>query len=149
MRSTIAVLILGMMMFGASLAMAGDRVAVDLKELTCTYEAAKAARTVKPERVYYAPGREVEGYVTLELTVDDQGMVENARVLFKTSNLAVQNAVDAVSKWVFEPATLDGKPVSSRVAYSLPFGPDLEILQADDYEAKVMIEEQMVTACTQ
>ncbi len=148
MRKTILLLMVSVLVLGVGSVFAGDQVAVELKELTCTYDCAKPVETVKPERVFYMPGHEVEGYVTLEITVDEEGQVENARVLYKTSNLAVHNAVDAVSQWQFEPAKLNGQPVRSRVAYSLPFGRDLEILVAEDYEAKVMIEEQMVTAYT-
>ena len=118
--------------------------AVSVKEFNATYKAPKAVELQKPERVFYSKDREVEGYVTLEITVDAEGKVESARVLYKTSQLAVKNAVNAVSEWAFKPATLNDMPVRSTVAYSLPFGRDLEILQDKDYQPKVIVDDTTV-----
>ncbi len=88
---------------------------------------------VKPERFFYLRSHEVEGYITLEMTVSEEGYVENAYILYKTSQLAVNNAIDAVAKWKFTPATLNGVPVKSKVVYHLPFGPDLEIYHEKEF----------------
>lgn len=106
------------------------------------YVAPKAENTVKPERVFYAPNREVEGYVTLEILVDEQGNVEKANTLYRTSRFAVPKAVDAVSKWTFTPATLNGAPVKAWVAYNLPFGRDLQIFEETKYAGKIVMDNE-------
>ena len=94
--------------------------------------------SVRPEPVYYAPGRKIEGYVTLELKVGTDGKVEGVRVLYRTSLLAVKSAVHAVESWRFRPATLDGVPITAYVAYSLPFGENLQIFANDNYPDRVL-----------
>lgn len=140
-RSPALVIAVAMILLIGAAAFAGDRDAVAVKELNAGYEAPEVVNKVKPERVFYMPGREIEGYVTLEMTVNEEGRVESARVLYKTSNLAVRNAVNAAEKWEFAPGKLNGRPVKSIVAYSLPFGPDLEILKEKDIVDRVVIDD--------
>lgn len=94
--------------------------------------------SVRPEHVYYTPSRRIEGYVTLDLKVGTSGNVEGVRVLYRTSKLAVKSAVRAVEKWKFKPAMLDGKPVTAYVAYSLPFGENLQIFANENYPDRVL-----------
>lgn len=89
--------------------------------------------SVRPEPVWYAPGRTIEGFVTLELKVGTQGVVESVQVLYRTSPLAVKSAVRAIEQWKFKPAKLDGEPVTAWVVYSLPFGNNLQIFANDNY----------------
>jgi periplasmic protein TonB len=59
----------------------------------------------------------IEGVVIVEAIIDQRGEVTNVRVLKSLPLGLDQAAVDAVSQWRFEPATLNGKPVA--VYYTL------------------------------
>ncbi len=120
-------------------------VITEARETENTYEATSAAyvppipeTTVLPEPVYYAPGKYVEGYVTVELKVGHEGNVQGVTVLYRTSQLAVKSAVSAIEKWTFEPATLDGQPVTAYVAYSVPFGRNLQIFANKNYSDRIL-----------
>lgn len=53
----------------------------------------------------------IEGRVIIEIVVDEEGTVyRDARVLRSIPALN-QPAIDAVRRWRFEPARLDGEPV--------------------------------------
>jgi TonB family protein len=88
--------------------------------------------SVRPEPVEYSPGRLIEGYVTLEITVAVDGSVKSANVLYRTSAMAVDNAIQAVEEWKFSPATWHGRPVPAKVVYCLPFGANLPMYAAED-----------------
>ena len=100
------------------------------------YSAPVLLTSVRPEPVEYAPGRLVEGYVTLEIRVGIDGRVKSANVLYRTSATAVPSAVRAAEKWIFEPARWQGEPVESDVVYSLPFGRNLSIFANDEYPTR-------------
>ncbi|MBD3165063.1 TonB family protein, partial [bacterium] len=106
-----------------------------------TYTAPKLVDSVRPDPVYYSMHREIEGYVTLELLVNEEGEVDQAKVKYTTSDLAVKNALEAVSQWTFEPATVSGTPMKSWVAYNLPFGSALSIYEDAKYARKVIVED--------
>jgi TonB family protein len=93
--------------------------------------------SVRPEPVEYSPGRLIEGFVTLEITVATDGSVKGAHILYRTSPMAVSSAVQAVEKWKFAPATLKGQPVESVIVYSLPFGSNLPIFANADYPTRL------------
>jgi TonB family protein len=77
---------------------------------------------------------QISGTVILEAIIDEQGNVENAKVLKGQPMGLDQAAVDAVQTWKFKPATLEGRPV--KVYYVLtvnfsverdpPLGPQLQ-----------------------
>lgn len=119
------------------LATAGDNIEPFVLE-SPGYVAPVLEYSVRPEPVYYAPGRKIEGYVTLELKVGTNGKVEGVRVLYRTSLLAVKSAVNAVESWKFHPATLDGVSITAYVAYSLPFGENLQIFANDNYPDRIL-----------
>lgn len=80
------------------------------------------ARPVKisgPEPQYTEIARRarIQGVVIVEAIIDKRGRVTNVRVLKPLPMGLDQAAVDAISRWRFEPATLHGKPVD--VYYSL------------------------------
>jgi len=93
--------------------------------------------SVRPELIEYAPGRLIEGYVTLEIRVGSDGIVKSANVLYKTSSLAVASAIQAVAQWKFQPAMLNGRPLDALVAYSLPFGRNLAIFSNAEYPDRI------------
>lgn len=120
-------------------------VITEAREAENTFEATSAAyappileHSILPEPVYYAPGRYVEGYVTVELKVGPDGSVEGVTVLYRTSQLAVKSAVSAIEKWTFKPATLNGQPVTAYVAYSVPFGRNLQIFANENYPDRIL-----------
>jgi TonB family protein len=81
---------------------------------------------VKPPNKVYSPSPQyteiarkarITGVVIVEAIIDKQGNVTNVKVLKGLPMGLDQSAVDAVKKWRFEPATLNGKPVA--VIYNL------------------------------
>lgn len=67
---------------------------------------------VQPQPVYSqeAMAARVEGEVVLEVVVDEDGRVPDARIV-KSIPLLDQSAIDAVKQWRFVPARLNGEPV--------------------------------------
>jgi TonB family protein len=65
------------------------------------------ARPVYPE---IAMAAKVQGIVILEIMIDDQGDVNDARVL-RSVPLLDQAALDAVKQWRYTPTVLNGTPV--------------------------------------
>jgi protein TonB len=59
----------------------------------------------------------VTGVVIVEAIIDERGNVVNARVLKGLPMGLDKAALDAVERWKFRPATLQGKPV--KVYYTL------------------------------
>jgi TonB family protein len=81
---------------------------------------------VKPPDKIYSPSPQyteiarkarITGVVIVEAIIDKQGNVTNVKVLKGLPMGLDQAAVDAVKRWRFEPATLNGKPVA--VIYNL------------------------------
>jgi TonB family protein len=54
----------------------------------------------------------VQGVVILQTIIDTEGLVRNIKILKGLPSGLTEAAVEAVSAWRFEPATLDGKPVA-------------------------------------
>ena len=67
----------------------------------------KDVRPVYPDD---AKAAKVQGVVILEVTIDPQGLVGNAKIL-RSVPLLDQAALDAVSQWEFESTQLNGAPV--------------------------------------
>jgi len=129
---------------GTAFAGQRDYSTVKSSELKDGFVAAKPVKMIRPERVFYMNEREIKGYVTLEMTVSEKGVVENAHVLYRTSQLAVMKAVEAAEKWSFEPATLDGVPVRSTVTYNLPFGLELNAFAEEKADNKVFLQDDQL-----
>ena len=70
----------------------------------------RARYTTKPVYPAEAFVKKVEGTVLLEILIDDRGQVARIRVAESVPMLD-QAAVDAVRRWVFEPAYRKGRPV--------------------------------------
>lgn len=62
----------------------------------------------------------VEGVVILEAVLDVEGRVDSVRVLRSIAQLD-QSAVDAVKRWRFTPALLNGQPVSVVMTVTVNF----------------------------
>ena len=75
-----------------------------------TADAMRAAVS-KPQPVYgpVAKQMKIAGRVEIEVVVDEQGNVTNAKAV--TGNpILTQSAISAAEKWKFTPFTADGKP---------------------------------------
>jgi len=69
----------------------------------------------KKEPEYTLPKRAagIAGTVILSVTIDVQGRSQNIQVTQSVDPMLDQNAIDAVSKWRFQPAKQDGESVES------------------------------------
>jgi TonB family protein len=74
-----------------------------------------------PEFSEPARSAKYQGIVVLSLVVDKAGQVRNVRVLTPLGFGLDQKAVETVSKWQFEPAAKDGKPVEVELAVETNF----------------------------
>jgi serine/threonine-protein kinase len=66
----------------------------------------------EPELPAWAVDEGLPSYIVLELVVDEQGYVRDARVLREVHPILEEMALDAVRSWRLEPATNDGEPVA-------------------------------------
>ncbi len=83
----------------------------------------KAPRVLTRTKPYYtqeALKARVEGTVILEVTVDHEGHVSNAKVL-RSIPMLDQAAIDTVREWTFEPTLLNGAPVDVSMVVTLNF----------------------------
>jgi protein TonB len=80
---------------------------------------APPVKIFSPSPLYTEDARRagIQGVVILEAVVDAEGSVRNVKILKGLPMGLEQAAVDAVKKWKFKPATLNGKPVA--VYYNL------------------------------
>lgn len=70
-----------------------------------------------PQYTEIARKARITGVVIIEAIIDKQGDVTNVKILKSLPMGLDQAAADAVARWKFEPATLNGKPVA--VIYNL------------------------------
>jgi TonB family protein len=77
-------------------------------------------KTVRAQHSAEAMRARVEGTVTIEALVDEQGHVADARVI-KSIPLLDQSALEAAKQWEFKPALLNGEPVPVLVMLELNF----------------------------
>jgi protein TonB len=66
---------------------------------------------IKPVYTELARKARVAGTVIVEAIIDERGNVTNVRVLKGLPMGLDRSAADAVEKWKFKPATLEGRPV--------------------------------------
>ena len=66
----------------------------------------------------------LQGIVILQALINEQGMVEDVEVIKGLPLGLTETAMEALRKWTFEPATLNGEPVA--VFYNLTFNFRLE-----------------------
>ena len=80
-------------------------------------------RLFSPDPIYPEEARlaHVQGVVILQTIIDTLGRVTDIRVLKGLPSGLSEAAVDAVSKWRFNPATLDGKPVAVYYMVTITF----------------------------
>jgi protein TonB len=66
---------------------------------------------VEPQYTDEARAAKISGVVIVEIEIDETGVVRNATVLKDLPHGLGQAATDAVKRWVFAPALVDGKAV--------------------------------------
>ena len=84
-----------------------------------------SGEVTRPEKVFapqpqytdLARTNRTQGVVILQATIDCRGNVTDVRVLKSLPDGLTESAVAAISRWRFEPARLNGQPVS--VYYNL------------------------------
>ncbi|MEM6792382.1 MAG: TonB family protein [Acidobacteriota bacterium] len=71
----------------------------------------------QPQYTEIARKARIQGVVIVQAIIDKQGTVTNVKVLKSLPMGLSEQAIDAIKKWKFKPATLNGKPVD--VYYNL------------------------------
>jgi len=86
---------------------------------------------VKFARPPGAPPKTIETLVVLGLVIDEQGVPTEIKVLKSGNEVLSTATIDAVSRWRWEPAMMNGKPVSIRWTVTVLWG-DKEATQQGD-----------------
>lgn len=76
---------------------------------------------VEPEYSEEARKAHYEGVVILEAVIRKDGIVDAINIVRKVGLGLDQNAIDAVKKWRFKPATKNGTPVDSSIRFEVSF----------------------------
>jgi protein TonB len=85
-------------------------------------KAAKLISSVAPVYPILAKNQHVSGNVVIDALIDETGHVTTAKVISGPA-LLHQAALAAVRQWKYQPASLDGKPVSMHLSVTLQFRP--------------------------
>jgi TonB family protein len=72
---------------------------------------AKALVKVMPNYPRNAWTNQVEGDVVVEFSVNQQGMVQNIKIVSSSSPIFLNSAIDAVSRFRYTPAQENGEPI--------------------------------------
>lgn len=75
---------------------------------------------VRPTYPKEAKEKSLEGAVVMDILVDDKGKVRQVSVI-EGEPLFRAGAVEAMKKFLFRPAMLEGRPVAVRIRYTLKF----------------------------
>jgi protein TonB len=75
---------------------------------------------VRPVYPKEAREKQLEGAVALDVLIDEQGMVRQVKVI-EGAEIFREGAVEAMKKFRFKAAKVDGKAVAVRIRYSLNF----------------------------
>lgn len=63
----------------------------------------------------------IQGTAVMEALIDEEGCVQNVRILKKLNQELAQPAMDALRKWVFSPTTLEDRPVKLYYVLTINF----------------------------
>jgi periplasmic protein TonB len=108
--------------FLAAVAPRAPKLLVAQREV-CNEEPKKAVpeRIVRPEYTNEARMAEIEGRVRLELSIDENGIVRDAKVLSGLGHGLDEQAIAAAKKMQFKPASKCGNPVMSTFVLAMRF----------------------------
>lgn len=99
------------------LAMFGVALSAKEQKTSPQFEPPQIVATVEPA---YPVNTVTGGTVVLKVTVNSSGEITDVRVLQEAKGFT-QQAIEAVKKWKFEPATLDGRPVTASIPVAFSF----------------------------
>ncbi len=83
-------------------------------------KSAKLLSSIPPVYPTLARTQHVSGDVKIDALIDENGRVTAMKILSGPA-LLHQSAMDSLRRWKYQPATLDGKPVSMHLAVTLQF----------------------------
>jgi len=83
-------------------------------------KSAKLISSVSPVYPALAKGQHVSGDVRIDALIDAAGHVTTMKVV-SGPTLLHQAAMDALRQWKYQPASLDGKPVSMHLTVTIQF----------------------------
>lgn len=83
--------------------------------------APRLKRSVQPRYTDEAQAQAIMGAVIIAFKIDKEGKTRNARVVQGLDAGLDKNALAALTEWVFEPATLNGKPVACTARTEIRF----------------------------
>lgn len=63
----------------------------------------------------------INGVVVMEAVIGEDGSVREVKVVRSNAKILTEAALEAVEKWIFEPATLEGAPVAVRYILTVKF----------------------------
>jgi TonB family protein len=89
--------------------------------LTKAIKVPKMKHAPDPDFPPEAKRQHKEGQVAMHAVVDEQGRVRSQTVYASSGPEFTNAAIQAVQKWVFEPARLDGQPVSVLINITMNF----------------------------
>jgi TonB family protein len=75
---------------------------------------------IRPVYPKEAKAKEIEGIVVMDVLIDEAGKVRQASVI-EGPEIFRASALEAMKKFLFRPAKVDGKPVAVRVRHSINF----------------------------
>jgi TonB family protein len=104
-------------------ALLGDEDADSLPTPTEEYLVSEMPSVLSEVRPLYpkeAREKELEGSVALDVLIDEKGKVRQVSVI-EGPLIFRQDAIEAMKKFTFRPAKVDGKAVAVRIRYSLKF----------------------------
>lgn len=108
-----------------SFALAATAPALTVAEITDVSpkvdEAPAPVRTFAPDYPASLRAAKVNGVVSIVIVVDESGEVLAAEVAKTTHENFNEPALDAIRRWKFKPAKLDGRPVKVKVTIPVRF----------------------------
>ena len=130
-RIAIAALILGLVLCVFGFAQSPDsQTPPDGKPINGPDATYRLGGKVKAPRIISAPDpvypniKNVKGKVLLWLVVNEKGKTQDIKIAKSLQPDLDQAAIEAVKKWLFEPATLTGKPVKVQINVEVVFNRD-------------------------
>jgi TonB family protein len=87
----------------------------------CGIKPPQPLRRQEPEYSERARKKKISGTVVLSSIVDSNGNVRDIQVTKSLERSLDQQAIAALNKWKFEPATKDGQPVAVRLEIEMSF----------------------------